>query len=107
MALVLSTTKCLYKSRQVTIDGKIYTCRKLDKKTMDKIYEFDEKATNGNMDAPYEQANFAFNIPYSVLYKLHINEVGEINRLIRQDVTNPTKEEKGDEKNASGPGEKK
>jgi len=107
MELELSTTKCLYKSRQVTIDGKIYTCRKLDKKALDKIYELDENARNGNLGAIYDEAHFAFGIPLVVLHKLHAGEVGAINKLIRDDMMNPEKHEKGAEKNASGPGDKK
>jgi len=107
MELELSTTKCLYKSRQVTIDGKLYTCRKLDKKTLEKIYKLDEDASNGDMDAPFEEAHFAFGIPLIILHKLAAAEVGAINKLIRDDMTNPEKHEKGPEKNASGSGDKK
>lgn len=107
MGLELSTTKCLYKSREVTIDGKLYTCRKLDKKTLEKIYELDDRATNGDMNAIFEEAHFAFGIPFPILHKLAAGEVGAINKLIRDDMTDPEKHEKGAEKNASGSGDKK
>ena len=107
MGLELSTTKSLYKSRQVTVDGKVYTCCKLDKKALEKIYEFDEKAKEGDLDSIYNQAHFAFRIPLDVLHKLHASEIGAINELVRDDISNPEKHEKGEEKNASRSGDKK
>jgi len=104
--LVLNTTKSLYKPIEIEIDDKAYSCRKLTKDVIDKIFKFSQKAQDGDVNAPYEQAHFAFNIPLKILYELHIKEVGDINNKIIEAIVHPTKVEPEEEKNVKGPGDK-
>jgi len=104
--LVLNTTKSLYKPLEIEIDGKAYYCRKLTKDTIDKIFKFSQKAQDGDVNAPYEQAHFSFSVPLKVLYELHIKEVGDINNKIIEAIVHPTKVEPEEEKNVKGPGDK-
>lgn len=104
--LVLHTTKSLYRPLEIEVDNKAYCCRKLTKDVIDKIFKFSQKAKEGDVNAPYEQAHFAFGVPMKTLYELHIKEVGDINNKIIEAIVNPTKAEPEEEKNVKGPGDK-
>jgi len=104
--LVLNTTKSLYKPIEVDINGKTYYCRKLTKAAIDRVFKYSELATKGDINAPYEQAHFAFSIPMKILYELDITEIGDINNKIIDAMLHPTKTESEIEKNVKRPGDK-
>jgi len=104
--LILNTTKSLYKPLEIEIDGKTYYCQKLTNATINKIFKYSKTAVEGDINAPYEQAHFTFNIPMKVLYELDITEVRDINNEIIDAMLHPTKIESDAEKNVKGPGDK-
>lgn len=105
--LVLSTQKSIYKPIEIEIDGKTYRSKKLTKQVLEKAFTFEEKGREGDLNAPYEQAHFIFNIPLNILHKLDANEVGAINKMVLESLYNPEKvEPESVEKNVKGPGEK-
>lgn len=87
------TAKSLYKALEIDIDNKVYACKKITKDFLEKFLGFEQKALEGDIEAPYKQANFAFGAPLKVLYQLDAPEIKDINNLVLQAITNAEKVE--------------
>lgn len=93
MRAKFKTAKSLYKALEIEIDDKVYVCKKITKDFLEKFLGFEKKVLEGDVEAPYKQANFAFGAPLKVLYLLDAPEIRDINNLVLQAITNAEKVE--------------
>ncbi len=107
--LKFQTAKSIYKPLEIEIDEKVYCCKKLTKDFLKEFLSFEQKALEGDLEAPYKQANFAFGIPLKILYQLDGPEIRDINQVVLGAILNPEKADASDEKdpNLKSPGDKK
>lgn len=105
--LILSTKESLYKPIEIEVDGVIYKAGKLTRDFLKGFFDFEKLAFEGDTDAPYKQAHYAFGIPLKVLYKLDAAEVKDINDRILTGLSSPDRVNKDTSPNSKRPGDKK
>lgn len=105
--LVLSTKKSLYRPLTVEIDGTVYECKKLTRAFLKDFFKFETDALNGDLDAPYKQAQFAFGIPLKVLYELDAAELKDINNRVLDGIAAPDRITQDTSPNSKSPGDQK
>lgn len=103
-----NTAKSLYKPLEIEVDGKTYQCKKITHDFLEKFLSFTNDALEGDIRAPYKQANFAFGVPLKILYQLDAPEIKEINNEVLSAMANAEKieAETGKGPNLGSPGDK-
>jgi len=107
MRAKFKTAKSIYKPLEIEIDDKVYVCKKITKDFLEKFLSYEQAAIEGDLDSPYQQANFAFGIPVKILHKLDAPEVRDINAMVLNAITDAEKVEAQTEKgpNSESPGD--
>ena len=93
MRATFKTAKSIYKALEIEIDGKVYVCKKTTKDFLKNFLSFEQSALEGDLEAPYKQANFAFGIPLKILSLLDAPEIRDINNMVLGAITNAEKVE--------------
>ncbi len=91
MRATFKTAKSIYKALEIEVDGKVYVCKKITKGFLKDFLEFEKSALDGDINAPYKQANFAFGVPLKILSLLDAPEIRDINTMVLQAITNAEK----------------
>jgi len=105
--LVISTTQELYKPIEIEINGKTYKVKvKFTRKFMKRLNEFDVMIDMGKTDAAFQRLEVLIG-KQAVIEKLDLREVNEITDHIVSNIQQPERDLPVNEKNATGPGDKK
>jgi len=104
MSLIINTKKPIHKPIEVTLDGKKYVVKTIDRDVLNKIEDLARKALKGQQDAAYAQLELIFG-KHKALDALDIRVVNDVLNYVTTEIFKAEKLT-SPEKKVTGPGVK-